>query len=108
MSTLQYFGVLVKGDKLGQYRYARQLAVSQSVSTHCLGMVWQAHPTPQIDLDEFGVDPALTFLDRDEFAALWRSYQPALWVLEERIGGRRVTLKYVEAERFGQASVDLA
>jgi hypothetical protein len=107
LRTLQYFGVLSPGERLGEYHFATQLLVSREVFPLVVWAWWQAHLSPQIDLDDFAEDPALAFLESEGFAGHWAVYQPALWVLEERLDVRRVTLKYGEADTFGQALLGL-
>jgi hypothetical protein len=107
LRTLQHFGVLSPGERLGEYHFATRLLVSREVFPLIVWAWWQAHLSPQIDLDAFGEDPALAFLEPDSFAGHWAAYQPALWVLEERLDGRRATLKYGEADTFEQALLGL-
>jgi len=107
LRTLQYFGVLADGERLGQYRFADLLPLSNEIFPMIVWVWWQAHLTPQIDLDEFQADPALAFLKSDDWAAYWRMYQPALWAIEERLDVQRATLKYGEAGLIQESLTDL-
>jgi hypothetical protein len=104
LRTLQYFGVLAPGERLGEYHFVAQLSVPHEVFPLIVWAWWQRHLSPQIDLDGFEKDSSVAFLQPDDFH--WRAYQPSLWVLEERLDGRRATLKYGETDAFGQALVD--
>ena len=104
LRTLQYFGVLAAGERLGEYHFVAQLSVPHEVFPLIVWAWWQRHLSPQIDLDGFEKDSSVAFLQPDDFH--WRAYQPSLWVLEERLDGRRATLKYGETDAFGQALVD--
>jgi len=104
LRTLQYFGVLAAGERLGEYHFVAQLSVPHEVFPLIVWAWWQRHLSPQIDLDGFEEGSSVAFLQPDDFH--WRAYQPSLWVLEERLDGRRATLKYGETDAFGQALVD--
>lgn len=101
LRTLQYFGVLAPGERLGEYRFVARLPVPHEVFPLIVWAWWQQHLSPQIELDGFAEDPSVAFLHPDGFH--WRAYQPALWVLEERLDGRRVTLKYATASSLIEA-----
>lgn len=107
LRTLQYFGVLSPGQRLGDYRLAARLPVPREVFPLLVWAWWQKHLSPQIDLDDFAQDPAMAFLEPGGFVEHWRAYQPALWVLQERLGERRATLKYGEAASFQVALLGL-
>ena len=107
LRTLQYFGVLAAGERLGEYRFAARLPVSREVFPLIVWAWWQQHLSPQVDLDGFGEDLAAAFLRRDGFPDLWGAYQPSLWTLEERLDGRRVTLKYATASSLMEALLAL-
>ena len=107
LRTLLYFGVLEESGKLGMYRFRGPLTVSREVFPLVVWAWWQRHLSPQIDLEEFRTDPALAFLRAEQLASHWQAYQPQLWVLEERIEGRRATLKHADAAGFEQALLQL-
>jgi hypothetical protein len=93
ISTLQYFGVLAAGEKQYTYRYLGQLPVDRKTFPLLVWISWKANPMPQIDLDEFSQYPAQSFFVTDQFDEYWQAYQPALWVLMERLERRAATLK---------------
>jgi len=97
LRTLQHFGVLGEGARVGQYRYLGQLAVQREVFPLLVWSWWQRYLEPQIDLQAFAASPAFAFLHTESLDAHWRVYQSTLWVLEERIEGQRATLKYTDA-----------
>jgi len=99
LRTLQRFHVLEDGAKAGTYRFLGLFSVAPEVFPLVVWSWWQTHLEPQIDLDAFQDDPALTFLGKEHLDGLWEAYQPALWSLEARIEGRRATLRY--ADRVG-------
>lgn len=103
LRTLQYFGVLSPGERTGHYRFEGRLPVSREAFPLVVWTWWQRHLSPQIDLDDFETDPTVAFLARDDFASHWRAWQPALWVLEERLEGRRATLKHTDAHSLADA-----
>ncbi len=107
LRTLQYFGVLSPGERPGDYQFTAPLPVPREAFPLIVWIWWQAHLSPQIDLEGFTDDPALVFLESEGFAGNWAAYQPALWVLEERLDLRRATLKYGEADTFEQALLGL-
>ncbi len=106
LRTLQYFGALSPVERPGDYQIGARLRVQREAFPLVVWAWWQKHLSPQIDLDAFAQDPAMAFLEPDSFADHWRSYQPALWVLEERLEGRRATLKYGEVDAFRKALMD--
>lgn len=95
LRTLQYFGVLAAGERLGEYRFAYRLIVEREIFPLLVWAIWQAHPAPQIELDAFAAHPALGFIEAGEFASLWRAHQPGLWVISERLDARIATLKLI-------------
>jgi hypothetical protein len=109
LRTLLYFGVLEDAGKLGHYRFLGPLAVSREAFPLIVWAWWRHHLDPQIDLDGFMEDASLAFLqfEPEHLASYWRAYQPVLWVLEERIEGRRATLKHADAEGFERALLEL-
>jgi len=107
LRTLQYFGVLAAGERLGEYHFIARLLVFREVFPLIVWAWWQRHLSPQIDLDGFERNSAAAFLRRDDFTDLWRVYQPSLWTLEERLDGRRVTLKYAAASSLMEALLAL-
>jgi hypothetical protein len=107
LRTLLYFGVLEDGGKLGAYRFCGRLAVPREVFPLAVWTLWQRQLSPQVGLEDFRTDPALAFLSAEQLASHWQAYQPQLWVLEERIEGRRATLKYADAAGFEQALLQL-
>ena len=102
LRTLNYFGVLAEGER-GEYRLAAWLPVSREVFPLVVWAWWQRYLAPQIDLDGFEQAAAAAFLNTDGLGSYWKAYQPALWVLEERVEGRRATLKQADAETFQKA-----
>lgn len=52
--------------------------------------------SPQIDLEPFEEDAAVAFFETGSFGSHWKTYQPALCVLEERLGSRKATLRHGE------------
>lgn len=107
LRTLQYFGVLTAGERKGDYQFAARLPVPRQVFPLVVWAWWQARLSPQIGLDTFADDSALAFLELVDFASHWVAYQPALWVLEERLDVRRATLKHVEVASFQKALLGL-
>jgi len=108
LRTLLYFGVLEDTAKRGHYRFHGPLAVSRDVFPLVIWAWWQRRLDPQIDLDGFAADPTLAFLQPEHLRSHWQAYQPALWVLEERIEGRRATLRHADAAGFERALLQLA
>jgi hypothetical protein len=94
LRTLQTFGVLEFEPRAASYRFATLLPVNRETFPLVVWAWWQAHPTPQVDLDAFAEDPAVALLNTGNFLDLWRTHQPGLWVLEERLDGRRAALKH--------------
>ena len=107
LRTLLYFGVLEESSKLGMYRFRGPLTVSHEVFPLLVWAWWQRHLSPQIDLEEFGANTVLAFLQAGQLVSHWQAYQPQLWGLEERIEGRRATLKYADTAGFEQALLQL-
>jgi len=107
LRTLLHFGVLEDAGKLGQYRFLEPLAVTREVFPLVVWAWWQRHVAPQIAVDDFAEDPTLAFLQSEHLKAHWPAYQPALWVLEERLEGRRATLKHTDAAGFERALLEL-
>jgi len=105
LRTLQHFGVLSPGERLGDYRYVTQLAAPREVFPLVVWAWWQRHLSPQIDLESFEEDTALAFLDTESFGSHWRIYQHSLWVLEERLQTQRATLKHGEVDAFRRALI---
>jgi len=106
LRTLQRFHVLEDGAKMGTYRFLGLLSVEQDIFPLLVWSWWQAHLEPQIDLDAFQDDPALTFLEKGHLDGLWEAHQPALWSLEARIEGRRATLRYADRVGFEGALLE--
>jgi hypothetical protein len=107
LRTLDSFGVLTPGQQKGEYQFTAQLPVSKEVFPLIVWAWWQAPRMPQIDLDNFVEAPALAFLQSDNLATHWSAYHPILWSLDERLEGRRATLKHVEATFFQEALLKL-
>ena len=107
LRTLVHFGVLETGDKLGQYRFLARLQVTQQAFPLVVWAWWGAHPSPQIDLDLFAEDPALSFMATTDFPTYWRTYQPELWLLDERLEGKRATLRQAETDAFQEILSDV-
>jgi len=96
LTTLRSFGVLRAEQDASSHRLAAPLSVAQEAFPLLVWAWWEARGSPQIDLEAFSQDPAMVFLDGRSFQGLWRAYQPGLWVLEERLEGRRAALKHTE------------
>ena len=92
--------------KLRQAEQAREIVEKYFISEGPVWSWWQAHRSPQIDPDGFAATPALAFLHPDYLANCWPAY-PNLWSLDERLEGRRATLKYVEPGFFTAALFEL-
>lgn len=107
LRTLVYFGVMDEGARLGEYRFAGRLAVEREIFPLIVWAWWQRHLSPQIDIDDFVEDTMMSFIEAGTFAAQWQAYQPALWVLEERLEGRRATLKQADIGTFQKMLLDL-
>jgi len=107
LRTLQSFGVLATGQGTRGYHFAARLPVSHDVFPLIVWACWQRNLAPQIDLDSFEEDPALALLEPGSFGHHWQAYQPRLWSLEERLEGRRATLKHTATNTFQQALLDL-
>ena len=103
LRTLCYFDVLTEGERRGEYRFIARLPVSRAVFPLVVWAWWQRHRSPQIDLDPFAEEATDAFLAPETFTAHWQAFQPVLWVLEERLGNRRATLKYGDESTFRQA-----
>ncbi len=97
MRTLQYFGVLQAGARPGEYLFLRRLPAAHPVFPLLVWAVWQFHPAPQIDLEQFAAHPALALLATDGFQAEWEAHQPAYWSLSARLDTRFATLKAADA-----------
>lgn len=107
LSTLRHFGVLAPGQRLGDYRFAARLPVPREVFPLIVWAWWQRSLAPQIDVAGFRQDPVMTFLQPEGLIDLWRGYQPPLWTLEERLEGRRVTLKHATDSAWTEALLAL-
>jgi hypothetical protein len=107
LSTLRHFGVLAPGERLGDYRFAARLPVPREVFPLVVWAWWQRSLSPQIDVAGFRQDPVMAFLQREGLMDLWRVYQPSLWTLEERLEGRRITLKHTTASAWTEALLAL-
>lgn len=106
LRTLHYFGVLSSADKPSEYQFTSRLPVPQPTFPLVVWVWWQRHLSPQINLDEFEANPMFAFLQSDQLRSRWQAHQPALWVLEERVEGRRAVLKHPEADEFEQALIE--
>ena len=100
LRTLQHFGVLDSGQRTGDYHFVGILSVAQPVFPLLVWVWWQAHGAPQIDLDGFAADPTFGFLDTTHFFDLWLACQSTFWVLDDRLGQQRATLKSSDPEVF--------
>ena len=103
LRTLLAFGVLESGDRLGDYRVASPLPVAQAAFPLLVWAWWVPQGNPQIDLDAFAADPAFSFVETDRFPEFWQAYGGQLWSVQERLEGRRATLKYVDRQAFERA-----
>ncbi len=107
LRTLDSFELLTPGRQKAEYQFTAKLSVAKEIFPLIVWACWQAHLTPQIDLDNFAESPAMAFLQSDNLTAHWSAYQPPLWALDERLEGRRATLKHVETEFFKEALLKL-
>jgi hypothetical protein len=107
LSTLRHFGMLDPGERLGDYRFAARLPVPREVFPLVVWAWWQRSLSPQIDTGDFREDPVMTFLQWEGLMDLWRGYHPSLWTLEERLEGRRVTLKHTTTSAWTEALLAL-
>lgn len=107
LSTLRHFGVLASGERAGDYRFAARLPVPREAFPLIVWAWWQRSLAPQVDTGDFREDPVMTFLQPEGLLDLWRVHQPALWTLEERLEGRRVTLKHATASAWTEALLAL-
>jgi hypothetical protein len=82
LHTLQNFGVVEAGDAPGTYRYATQLIVDQPVFPLLVWSWWQAHHTPEVDLERFAGHTAFLFLHTGDFDLHWRSFDGRRWSLD--------------------------
>jgi hypothetical protein len=103
LKTLAAFGVLTPGQRKAEYQFIDKLPIEREVFPLIVWTWWQAHQFPQIDTDSFAEAPSLGFLQTDDLATHWTVYQPTLWSLDERLEGRRATLKHVEPGFFQEA-----
>ena len=106
LRTLVHFGVLAAGDKLGQYRFLAPLPVTQQVFPLLVWAWWEAQGGPQIDTDAFAAEPAVAFVQTEDFPAHWRACSGRLWSLEERLESRRVTLRHTDRNAFERATTE--
>lgn len=107
LRSLTGFGVLMEGERRGQFDWVGRLSVLREVFPLIVWTWWQKHLSPQIDLGSFEEDPAVAFLEQDSFALYWRAYQPTLWVLEERLDVRRATLKHADSDVWVHDLIEL-
>lgn len=107
LRTLEQFGVLARSGRLGDYRYAGRLPISQETFPLLVWAWRQANPVDAIDLKTFGADPLLTFIDPDSRAAHWKSYANSLWKLEVRDGRRTAVLRHPDNAAFIRALFNL-
>lgn len=107
LRTLEQFGVLVRAGRLGDYRYAGRLPVSQDTFPLLVWAWRQANPVNVIDLKAFDADPLLTFIDPDSRVAHWPSYANSLWKLEVRDERRVAVLRHPDNAAFIRALFNL-
>lgn len=107
LRSLQYFGILSPGDKRGEYIYIRQLIVSQEVFPLVVWSWWRANPRPQIELEVFRNSPALAFSSSEYFLNYWKTFQPNLWVISERLDKRFVTFQETQSETWENTLISL-
>lgn len=103
LRTLLAFAVLDSGSRLGDYRVASPLPVSEAVFPLLVWAWWELHGGPQIDLDAFAAAPAFSFVETAHFTEWWQAYQGRLWSLEDRLDGRRAALKQVTPQALEKA-----
>lgn len=106
MRTLDYFGAAAAGRRLGEYQLADRLAISRDVFPLIVWSWWLQHLSPQIELEAFDARLARMLLSDADSADLWRAFQPALWSIEERLEGKRATLKYSSELHFRTALLE--
>jgi hypothetical protein len=82
LQTLQAFGVVAPDDAPGIYRYATQLIVDQPVFPLLVWSWWQAHHTPEVDLERFAGHTAFLFLHTGDFDLYWRAFDGRRWSLD--------------------------
>jgi hypothetical protein len=107
LRTLEAFGILAPGQHKAEYQFTGKLAVAREVFPLIIWAWWQAYQSPQIDTDSFAETPELAFLQTDNLATHWTAYQSTLWSLDERLEGRRATLKFSESSFFEAALLRL-
>lgn len=103
LRSLTAFGVLTPTPRNAEYQFIGKLSIPTETFPLIVWTWWQAHQSPQIDLDDFSTTPELAFLQTANLLPQWTQYQSTLWSLDERLEGRRATLKYVEAKLFEDA-----
>lgn len=103
LRTLDAFGVLTPGQRKAEYQFVGKLPIERDVFPLIVWAWWQVHHSPQIDLDSFAAAPELAFLHTEDLAASWTAYQSTLWSLDERLEGRRATLRHVKVQFFEEA-----
>lgn len=107
LRTLEAFDVLTPGRRKAEYQFTGKLPIKREVFPLIVWAWWQAHRSPQIDTDNFAGSSSLAFLQTDDLGIYWTTYQSTLWSLDERLEGRRATLKQVEPEFFQEALLGL-
>lgn len=100
LKTLQYFGILKVGNKIGEYFYCNRVKTCIDIFPLLVWSLWNKKPAPQIDLELFINQIELSFLDITDWESNWKAYQPNLWVISERVGAHNATLKNPEIMAF--------
>lgn len=100
LKTLQYFGILKEGNKLGEYFYNNRVKPCVDIFPLLVWSLWNKKPSPQIDLELFMNQIEFSFLDITDWESNWKAYQPNLWVISERVGAHNVTFKHPEIMAF--------
>ena len=100
LRTLQYFSVLEPARATGQYRVSERLILGPEVFPLAFWALWNLNPVPQVDLDAFNQSLEDSFVDTDNLDQCWKRYQPALWVVSERVDARFAAVKYPDVENM--------
>ncbi len=100
LRTLQYFSVLEPAKATGQYRVNPRLILEPDVFALAFWALWSLNPVPQVDLDGFNQSLEDAFINPDNLDMCWKRYQPALWVVSERVDARFAAVKYPNAENM--------
>ena len=100
LRTLQYFSVLEPARATGQYRVNPRLILEPDVFALAFWALWSLNPVPQVDLDSFNQSLEDAFIEPEDLDVCWKRYQPALWVVSERVDARFAVVKYPDVENM--------